>query len=62
MRTGALGLERFDFAAAVSAAGGVRELVKPPPVRDEEDQVREAGRVEEEKERLRASHPLLANL
>ena len=59
----ALGLETFDFAAAVAAVGGKRELVKPPPVRDEVEVVVEAKRVEDEKERLKAQHPeLLASL
>ena len=58
----ALGLERLDFAAQVAAANAVRELVTPPPARDERVKQREAERVEAEKKRLRAAHPLLANL
>jgi hypothetical protein len=58
----ALGLERLDFRGAVLAAGGVRELVTPPPARDEAAKVVEARRVLEQKETLRARYPLLANL
>jgi hypothetical protein len=59
----ALGLERLDFAAQVAAVNAVRELVTPPPARDELVRQREAERVDVEKRRLRAAHhPLLANL
>lgn len=58
----ALNLESFDFAAKVAAAGGARELVTPPPARDEEQKLRESARVLAEKEKMRARHPLLANL
>ena len=57
-----LGVDRLDFAKQVALAGGVRELIKPPPVRSEEEQVHEASRVREEKERMKVAHPLLANL
>ena len=55
-------MERLDFAAEIAAAGGARELVKPPPVRDEAEALAEAGRVKAEKGRLRARHPQLASL
>jgi len=58
----ALGLERLDFRGAVAAAGGVRELVTPPPARDEGEKAVETRRVQLEKERMRGRHPLLANL